>query len=396
VSRLRIAIAGAGIGGLTAALALAHDGHDVTVIERRTGFGEPGAGIQLSPNASGILIALGLGAGLNRIGCEPNRIVIRAIGSGREIAQVALGRRMRERYGAPYIVIARADLHTLLLDAVRSRDNIRLLVGRNLLQAAESKMGAEITAETGAGARETIAADLVVGADGLWSRTRAALGDTRQPVASGFTASRAVVPAEALPREVAPDHTGLWLGPARHVVHYPIGGGRDVNIVVIERRADDRQGWSEPEPGEALVARFARAAPTLRSLLTAPESWSAWSLHDLPVRRMVGPHIALIGDAAHPVLPYLAQGGALAIEDAAELAVQLRRSEGDTARALSAYAKARTARARRVQREARRNGRIYHLSGPAAFARNLVLGNKDPSALADRYAWLYGWRPSDA
>jgi salicylate hydroxylase len=396
VSRLRIAIAGAGIGGLTAALALAHDGHDVTVIERRTGFGEPGAGIQLSPNASRILIALGLGAGLNRIGCEPNGIVIRAIGSGREIAEVTLGRRMRERYGAPYLMVARADLHTLLLDAVRSLGNIRLLVGRNLLGAAESRMRAEITFETGAGAEETIAADLVIGADGLWSRTRAALGDTRQPVSSGFAASRAVVPTEALPREVSPDHTGLWLGPARHVVHYPIAGGRDVNIVVIERRVDDRQGWSEPEPGGALAARFVRAAPALRALLTASESWSAWSLQDLPLRRMAGARIALLGDAAHPILPYLAQGGALAIEDAAELAAQLRRSRGDSHRALSAYAKARTARARRVQREARRNGRIYHLSGPAAFVRNLVLGHKDPSTLADRYAWLYGWRPSEA
>jgi salicylate hydroxylase len=396
VSRLRIAIAGAGIGGLTAALALAHDGHDITVIERRTGFGEPGAGIQLSPNASRILITLGLGAGLMRIGSEPSRIVIRAIGSGREIAEVALGRRMRERYGAPYLVVARADLHTLLLDAARSRGNIRLLVGRNLVGVVDSETGAEVTVETGAGAQETIAADLVVGADGLWSRTRAALGDTRQPVSSGFTASRAVVPAEALPRDISPDQTGLWLGPGRHVVHYPIGGRRDVNIVVIERRVDDRQGWSEPEPGGALVARFDRAAPALRALLTAPESWSAWSLHDLPLRRMSGARIALLGDAAHPVLPYLAQGGALAIEDAAELTVQLRRSEGNVLPALSAYAKGRTARARRVQREARQNGRIYHLSGPAAFARDLVLGRKDPATLADRYAWLYGWRPSDA
>lgn len=392
---LKVAVVGGGIGGLTAALMLADAGHEVTIVERRTGFGEPGAGIQLSPNASRILIALGLGAGLNRIGCQPDGIAIRAIGSARPIGHVALGPSMRERYGAPYFVAARADLHTLLLDAVRSRGNVRLVVGRNLVAATDSNSLAEITVETAVGAREMMTAELVIGADGLWSRSRAALGDRREPVYAGFAASRAIVPANEVPAELASGDTGLWLGPGRHVVHYRIGGGRLVNIVVVERRAAPRQGWSEPEPGDALLARFSGAAAPLRGLLEAAGSWAAWSLYDLPVGPMAGRRLALLGDAAHPILPYLAQGGALAIEDAAELAVQLERNH-DVPPALSAYAQARVGRVRRVQREARRNGRIYHLPGPIAAARDLVLRRKDPGRLVDRYAWLYDWRPTGA
>jgi salicylate hydroxylase len=395
VSGLRVAVVGAGIGGLTAALALADDGHEITIVERRTGFSEPGAGIQLSPNASRILIALGLGAALTRIGSQPGRVVIRSLRSGRPISEVTLGPAMRARYGAPYFVVARADLHTALLDAVRSRRNIRLVVGRNLVSAVDSDSAAAITVESGAGTRETMTADLVIGADGLWSPTRTALGDAREPVHDGFAASRAVVPANALPAEFASGDTGLWLGSGRHVVHYPIGDGRLVNIVVVERRAEMRKGWSEPESGGALVARFSGAVPSLQALLAAPESWAAWSLYDLPVRRMARRRIALLGDAAHPILPYLAQGGALAIEDAAELAAQLRRNR-DVLPALTGYAKVRVARVRRVQQEARRNGRIYHLPGPIAAARDLVLRRKNPDRLADRYAWLYGWHPTGA
>jgi salicylate hydroxylase len=395
VKVLKVAVVGGGIGGLTAALMLADAGHEVTIVERRTGFGEPGAGIQLSPNASRILVALGLGAGLNRIGCQPDGIAIRAIGSARPIGHVALGPSMRERYGAPYFVAARADLHTLLLDAVRSRGNVRLVVGRNLVAATDSNSLAEITVETAVGAREMMTAELVIGADGLWSRSRAALGDRREPVYAGFAASRAIVPANEVPAELASGDTGLWLGPGRHVVHYRIGGGRLVNIVVVERRAAPRQGWSEPEPGDALLARFSGAAAPLRGLLEAAGSWAAWSLYDLPVGPMAGRRLALLGDAAHPILPYLAQGGALAIEDAAELAVQLERNH-DVTPALSAYAQARVGRVRRVQREARRNGRIYHLPGPIAAARDLVLRRKDPGRLVDRYAWLYDWRPTGA
>jgi salicylate hydroxylase len=393
VTRLRVTIVGAGIGGLTAALALAGQGHDVLVVERRTGFGELGAGIQLSPNASRVLIDLGLGGSLNRIGAEPRCVIMRAMASGRELAAVPLGPGMRERYGAPYFVTARSDLHTALLDAVRGRGNIRLLVGRNLVSASSRSDSAEIVVETETGAQETLSGDLVVGADGLRSKTRSALGDARPLAYRGFVASRAVVPAEALPPGLAAAETGLWLGRGRHVVHYGIGGGRHLNVVVIEPRTESRPGWSEPEPRDALLARFAKAAPALRALLAVPESWLAWSLFDLPAGQMASGRIALLGDAAHPVLPFLAQGGALAIEDAAELAARLG-PETNIPAALAAYSRARLARVRHVQAEARRSGRIYHLGGPAALARDLVLRRTVPARLTERYGWLYEWRVS--
>jgi salicylate hydroxylase len=393
VTPLRVTIVGAGIGGLTAALALAGQGHDVLVIERRTGFSERGAGIQLSPNASRVLVGLGLGGSLKRIGAEPQGVVMRAMASGRDLARVPLGPAMRQRYGAPYLVVARSDLHTALLDAVRGRGNIRLMVGRTLVSARDGRSDAAITIETGAGGRETLACDLLVGADGLHSRMRPALGDARPLVYSGFAASRAVVPLAALPAGFALNETGLWLGRGRHVVHYGIDGGRHLNIVAIEPRRESALGWSADEPGAALLARFRDAAPALHALLAIPESWAAWSLFDLPAKRMAGSRIALLGDAAHPVLPFLAQGGALAIEDAAELAGQLAAAT-DIPAALAAYAAARLRRVRRVQSEARRNGRLYHMAGPAAFARNLVLGRTKPARLADRYAWIYAWQPS--
>ena len=393
MTRLRVTIVGAGIGGLTAALALARQ-HEVTIVERRTGFGELGAGIQLSPNASRILVDLGLGGSLSRIGSEPSRVLMRSIATGRMLAEVPLGRPMRERYGAPYWVAGRGHLHTALLDAVRGRGDIRLLVGRSLVSASEQPTDIDAVIETATGVTETITADLLVGADGLWSRTRAALGDGREPAYRGFAASRAVVPV-AIGRDFDPSETGLWLGRNRHVVHYAIDGGRQLNIVVIETRAESRPGWSDPEPREALLARFAKADSALRTLLAAPDTWSAWSLYDLPARRMAGGRIALLGDAAHPVLPFLAQGGALAIEDGAELACCLAQ-QADVPAALRAYAGARLPRVRRVQAEARRNGRIYHLGGPAAFARDVVLARSKPERLAERYGWLYGWRPGSA
>jgi salicylate hydroxylase len=390
VRDLSVAVAGAGIGGLAAALTLARSGQRVTVVERRTGFTELGAGLQLSPNASRLLVDLGLGPALRRMAGEPDRVVVRSLRSGRMIGAVALGSFMRERFGAPYWVVQRSDLQTVLLDAVRSEPAIRLAVGREVEGARDGADGVSLRLGTSRG-EETLATDLAVGADGVWSKLRASLGDTRAPAFRGAVAWRATMERAEAPPELSGNETGLWLGPAGHVVHYPIAGGRLLNVVAIERRDRPVEGWSAPGRREDLLARLAGAAPLLRALLEKPPAWLLWSLYDLPARTMARGRIALIGDAAHPILPFLAQGAALAVEDAAMLAGALSRF-ASVPEALKAYEAYRLPRAREVQRQARRNGRIYHAGSLVAFARDRVMRHLGPEGMTERYAWLYGWR----
>ncbi|MBM6595994.1 FAD-dependent monooxygenase [Microvirga pudoricolor] len=389
---LPVAVVGAGIGGLTAALLLARSGHRVMLVERRTGFSEVGAGLQLSPNASRILLGLGLGPALRRAVGEPERVVVRAIRSGREAGRIALGAFMRERFGAPYWVVHRADLQTILLDAVRSQPAIRLVMGRMAESVTETPEGVDVSLRSDTGTRDVLRVKAVVGADGVWSRLRAALGTDEAPDFQGYVAWRATLPMQQVPPALAANETGLWLGGRGHVVHYPVAGGRLLNVVAIQRTGTPVEGWAAPGNGAELVAHYRTACLPLRDLLGRIESWLLWSLADRPATRMARGRLALLGDAAHPVLPFLAQGAALAIEDAEALADHLRRAP-TIPLAFQAYEGQRLGRVARVQGEARRNGRIYHLSGPLALARNLVMGRLGPEGMTERYAWLYGYGP---
>ncbi|TVR07832.1 MAG: FAD-dependent oxidoreductase [Salinarimonadaceae bacterium] len=395
-----VTVVGAGVAGLTAALALARAGRSVTLVERRTGFSEVGAGLQLSPNATRLLAGLGLGPALARQACEPPAVIVRDMRSGRTIGGVALGAFMRERFGAPYYVIHRADLQTILLDSVRAQPNIRLLMGRELAGLAQDSLaqdsltedseGADLVFARAGSADETRRASLVVGADGIWSKMRPLLGDKRTPAYRGYVAWRATVPRAEAPPALAGDETGLWLGPDAHVVHYPVSGGRRVNVVAIMRRRAPVAGWSELARGADLLAGLASCAPDLRDLLAVPPEWTLWSLHDLPVGRIASGRVALIGDAAHPVLPFMAQGAAMAIEDAIVLTRAIV-EEAAPAAALARYVRERVARVRRVQDVARANGRAYHAGALLGLARNFVMGRLGPTGMTERYAWIYGW-----
>jgi salicylate hydroxylase len=386
-----IIIAGAGIGGLTAALTVARAGYRVVVLEQATRLEEAGAGIQLSPNATRILTDLGLAERLRPYAVAPEAIQIRAA-SGRPIQRIPLGESAERRYGAPYWVIHRADLQAALVAAVGEMPDITLKLGTRAEDFALHQHG--LTVQT----RGTQALDeqgvALIGADGVWSSLRARMGDRSLPAFAHRTAWRATLPAAQLTEEFRAPITGLWLGRDAHLVHYPVKAGAMVNIVAIIRDDWNEPGWSAPGKPAELAPRFAGFAAEACALLAMPERWQKWALFDrapsLPHRK--GP-VTLIGDAAHPMLPFLAQGGAMGIEDAAVLGQRLTHAGEDIARAMRSYERTRQRRVARVQREARRNSWRYHLAGPLGFARNAVLGAMSGDKLLARYDWLYGWKP---
>ena len=400
---LPLVIAGAGIGGLGLALQLAARGRRAIVLEQAERLTEVGAGIQLSPNATRLLHDLGLAEGLERVAVRPTRISLRLAGSGREITSIPLGADLAARHGAPYLVVHRADLQQLLHERAQESANIEIRLGTTVTGAETTgttekdetgKGTVTVSALAGARSLEIVGAGLV-GADGVWSRIRRDHLGGPEPSYSGRTAWRATFPADALPPDIDGSATGLWLGANAHLVHYPVAAGRSVNIVAIVEEPDWREErWSAPGERQWLRARFAAWAPLARRLIDIPDRWLKWALcgvdPDFPWSR--GP-VTLLGDAAHAMLPFLAQGGAMAIEDGRVLADRIAAGHEPFESVFRDYERIRKPRVRRVARTAAANGRSYHLAGAAALARNMVLAASPPAALISRYDWLYGWKP---
>jgi len=386
-----IVIAGAGIGGLTAALALTRAVFRAVVLEQAARLEEVGAGIQLSPNATRVLFDLGLAAKLRPHIVAPEAIRIVKGRSGRDIVRVPLGAEAEQRYGAPYWVIHRADLQGVLAAAIEESADVTLRLGAHVEDFAIHQHGVTAQVRTAEGLRDEQGVALI-GADGLWSTLRARLGDRRPPRFAQRTAWRAIVPVGRVSDDLRGPVTGLWLGRDAHLVHYPVRATREINIVAIVRDDWRDTGWTAPGRPADLMPRFENFAPAARALIALPDRWQKWALFDrAPARTRADGPVTLIGDAAHPMLPFLAQGGAMAIEDAAVLAQCLARDD-DASRALRGYEHARYRRVARVQQEARRNSWRYHLAGPLGFARDAVLAALGPKRLLHRYDWLYGWR----
>jgi 2-polyprenyl-6-methoxyphenol hydroxylase-like FAD-dependent oxidoreductase len=383
----RALIVGGGIGGLTTALALARTGMSATVLERSAFADETGAGIQLGPNATHALAELGVLDAITATAFKPDVLRLFDGPSGTSLATVPLGRIAEERYGAPYLTLHRADLHASLLAACRAEGAIELRRG---FDVSETEVLAETLIVRDADGTP-VEGSILVAADGLWSRLRIRIAPDADLRFSGATAWRALVPREEVPAPFDAPEVGLWLGPHAHLVHYPVRSGKDLNIVAVVEGGSAKQGWSRRAEPDLLLPSFQHWAQPAKALLEMVETWRRWSLFQLkPLPRWTDGRMALLGDAAHPVLPYHAQGAALAIEDAATLAASLKASGGDPASAFPRYQSLRMDRAARVQAQAARFGRIYHLRGPAAFARNFLLGRRRPESLLQSFDWLYG------
>lgn len=396
-SARHVIVAGAGIAGLTSALALARAGLRATVFEQAAKLEETGAGIQLSPNATRVLIALDLRDRLLPSVMAPQAIRVMAGGSGREIVRIPLGRVVDRRYGAPYWTIHRGDLQAALADAARCTQDIDIRLGTRVDDFATHINGVSVLGRSSQ--REVDERGIaLIGADGLWSSVRAQLHGQRPPSFRHRTAWRALVPAEAVAAEFRSPLVHLWLGQDAHLVHYPVRAGRLINIVGIVHDEWNKTGWSAAGDRTEIVNHFARWswAKQARALIAIPEQWLKWALYDrkTPFHGGKGP-VTLIGDAAHPMLPFLAQGAGMAIEDAAVLADKLGKSLDDPANALRAYEGARWHRTYRAQHLSRRQGNIYGLSGPQAFVRDLAMRAIGGERLRARNNWIYDWQPPE-
>src|SRR5947209_13328738 len=347
-------------------------------MEKTERLEEAGAGLQVSPNASRILVDLGLKPRLEARAVTPESINIMSARAGGEIARLPLGEAAAFRAGAPYWVIHRADLQSALQAAVNDHPDIDLRLGCQFEDVTKHAKGLTVVQRHGNGRQSELAVALI-GADGVWSSVRNHLFPEVQPQFSGLIAWRGTLAATALPREYTSPRVQLWMGPNAHLVAYPISGGRQINVVAIVAGTWNRPGWSAPGEANEIKQAFASARwpATARMLASAVDEWKRWALFTVPEDgEWHEGQIALLGDAAHAMLPFAAQGAGMAIEDAAVLAKCLAGATDSAAAipaALQRYARLRRSRVARMQRTAWQNGKIYHLGGAAALARDLVI-----------------------
>jgi len=384
-----VAIAGGGIGGIATALALAEHGIASTVYERRAEFPEEGAGIQIGPNGTRILQHLGVAGALAEVAATPGVLSVREARSGRELAHLPLGSWIAQRHGSPYWTTHRKDLHRALRQRAEAEPRIELRTGVEI--ASFTGDGETVRAVTADG--EVVSTGVLVCADGLWSGLRGSIDPAVRPEPDGKAAFRSVIPAVDLPSELTPNAVHIWLAPRSHIVHYPVNAGRDIALVVITDDERSSRDWDRSASASTVLEKVSALARPVRDLVAKAHDWRCWSLHTMPQpARWSSRRAVLLGDAAHPVLPFLAQGAVMALEDAVTLASSLSRRPGDVESALATYESARRQRVQRVADASRRNGRIYHMSGATALARNTTMRLAPPARVMAGFDWLYGWR----
>ena len=387
-----IAVVGAGVAGLATALACARAGHRVQVFEQVPAFTPVGAGIQLGPNATRVLHSLGLEPALRALAAFPSELQVRSGTDARLLGVLPLGEQAVGRYGAPYATLARADLHHMLLGALEGCSQASLYLASPVDVAQQDSSAVQFSTSDGMVRR----VELLAAADGLWSALRSQVLLDTPPTATGHIAYRALLPQADLPEKLRSAVVTAWLGPRFHAVTYPVRGGAWLNAVVVVQGAGDAApaSWSQPASPEAILAGLEGATPILRDTVQAMGPWQAWTLFERPALRsaaqMGAGRIALVGDAAHPMRPYLAQGAGMALEDSWCLAQVLARPGTSVAQAVQAYTQTRWQRNARVQARAVRNGEWFHSTGLRATLRDAAMRTLGTRALD--LPWLYGYR----
>lgn len=383
---LHLIVAGGGIGGLAAAYVLGRQGQRVTVLEQSAAFGEIGAGIQLGPNIFRMFDCLGLTEAVNRVAYFPPGMGMNDVRTGEKVVRVPLAETAIAAYGYPYGVIYRADLHTVFLQACKALPGVQLRTSSKVEGFEQDGRGVHIKLADG----ETVTGDALIGADGLWSKIRQSIVGDGKPRVSGHIAYRAVLKREEVPPHLWSDDVLLWGGEKTHLVHYPLRRGELFNLVAVFHSNKYDEGWNTFGDTAELQERFAHAVPQVKELLGKIETWKMWVLCDRePVKNWSDRRVTLLGDAAHPMLQYLAQGAGQAIEDAVVLGEALKFTQGDVAQAFVKYQQARYLRTGRVQLTARFYGDIYHASGVARELRNRMFQSGEESAGFAGLKWMY-------
>ena len=389
-SDLPVLVAGGGIGGLAAALALVRQGFAVKVLEQSPQLGEIGAGIQFGPNAFAALDALGIGEKARGRAVYTDEMVMIDALDETLVGRIPTGAAFRQRFGNPYAVIHRADVHMSLLEGAQESGRIEVLTSTQVTRVEQDADSVTVFDQNGA-AHHGVA---LIGADGVKSAVRQQyVGDAAR--VSGHVVYRAVVDKKDFPVDLQWNAASIWVGPNCHLVHYPLRGGEQYNVVVTFHSRKPEE-WSVTEGSrEEVQSYFDGVCPRARQLIDLPKSWKRWATADRePIGQWTfgpGNRTTLLGDAAHPTLQYLAQGACMALEDAVTLGEALRVHDNDFAKAFAHYQRSRVARTARIVLSAREMGRIFHAHGVERLVRNDLWKGRTPERFYDAMEWLYGW-----
>ncbi|MFZ5550176.1 MAG: 3-hydroxybenzoate 6-monooxygenase [Pseudomonadota bacterium] len=384
---LPVLVAGGGIGGIAAALALARRGFAVKVLEQAPQLGEIGAGIQLGPNAFSAFDALGVGEAARRRAVFTDEMVMHDALDETLVGRIPTGEAFRARFGNPYAVIHRADVHRTLVEGAQASGRVQVATGTQVQRVEQD--GGEVRVFDARG--EVHRGCALIGADGVKSAVRRQyVGDEAR--VSGHVVYRAVVDRQDFPADLRWNAASIWVGPNCHLVHYPLRGGEQYNVVVTFHSREQEE-WSVREGSrEEVLSYFEGICPRARQLIELPRDWKRWATADRePIAQWVHGRAVLLGDAAHPTLQYLAQGACMALEDAVTLGEALREHGDDIDCAFARYQRSRVARTARVVLSAREMGRLFHAKGVERLVRNGLWQGRTPERFYDAMEWLYGW-----